>query len=233
MVDNDFLKHDNNAFMVFTKLLMIVNKKDGKWSGGRRQLALIMNINERTLYDVVIRLELQQMINRTPNSKYTVINISNWQKYQSSPTAQTTTAQPQPNQTPTTAQHSNKKENKKENKNSTKVLVNSDEPTSRPSQVSHTEFLKMLIEKLGFSDRVMATAGRVNKLKVRLKTFKPADLMQVAQLIAEDPYMQGDNDSGKRYGTIDYMLRSDEIIDRYLNSDNVKSGGPLDESKYL
>jgi len=80
-MDNTFLRHDPNAMLVFLKLLLIVNRQ-GQWSGGRRQLATLLDVNERTLYDILLRLEAQQMIKIEPNHRYSVISICKWTKYQ-------------------------------------------------------------------------------------------------------------------------------------------------------
>lgn len=112
IMENHFLMHDINAFAVFTKLLMLVGKAKGEWSGGRKQLAEIMDMKENTLYGVLQRLEKEQIINRQPNNRYTVYSICNWRKYQQPPQQLT---QPGDNNATTTRQHYNK--NKKENKN--------------------------------------------------------------------------------------------------------------------
>ena len=105
ILENDLLHNDRNAFIVFVHLLLLVGKNKGEWSGGRRQLAALIGINDRTLYDVLQRLQANKMINLESNQRYSVIHILNWHKYQSSstakPTSQATTAQPQPNHSPT------------------------------------------------------------------------------------------------------------------------------------
>ena len=98
--ENVFLAKDNSAYFVFVKLLTIVNSK-GEWAGGRRQLAFELNMNDRTVYDVLLRLENQLLINRKTNSRYSIISICNWSKYQAYPNRL-------PNHTPTTRQpHAN------------------------------------------------------------------------------------------------------------------------------
>ncbi len=237
VLENVFLMHDDNAFSVFTKLLMMVGREKGQWAGGRHQLGELMNLNHRTLYGVLIRLERQQLISIESNNRYSTITICNWNKYQSTDNNQkdlNSTARQQPrNNHATTTQHSNK--NKKENKKekSTNVLVNPDKPDSRV--VSRKDFLLLLVKELGFSDKVMATDGRLRKLSVRLNHFSAAQMVESARNLAADAYMQGDNDSSKRYGTIDYFLRSDEIVDKYLTQDDngLPAGGVIDESRYV
>lgn len=238
ITENVFLMHDNNAYLVFTKLLLMVGKEKGQWSGGRRQLGELMNMNHRTLYDVLIRLESQQLIAIESNQRYSVITICKWGEYQNQPNqaneVSTTRAQPEPNHSPTTAQHSNKNKKEKENKKSTNVLVDSAE--AGPRTMTRKDFFYRLVEELGYSNQVIFTDNRRQKLNNRLRTFTPKDLVEAARGIRNDPHMQGDNDRGKRYGTIDYLLRSDENVDKYrLTDDQPMSmvGGKIDESKYV
>lgn len=101
VLENDFLMSDQNAFNVFAKLLLLVGREKGQWAGGRNQLAALVKLPARTTYDVVKRLEAQQLISIVPNSKYSVYHICNWHKYQNVPNRlnlfKPTTAQPQPN----------------------------------------------------------------------------------------------------------------------------------------
>jgi hypothetical protein len=144
LLDNHFLMRDINAYAVFTRLLMLVNQK-GEYATGRRQLADLFYMNDRTLYGILIRLEEQGMLRLESQVRYTVIVVQNWQFYQNQnnrggkrtateratlgkqrslddiATDMTTTAQPQRNHSATTAQHSNK--NKNENKNKEKDIA--------------------------------------------------------------------------------------------------------------
>lgn len=111
--------------------------------------------------------------------------------------------------------------NKNNNRNiSTNVLVDSAKPNATELDVTKKLelFFYMLVKALGFSETVRYTEGRKRKLKSRLRTYKGSEILQAATTLGGDAYMQGDNDKGKRYGDIDYLLRSDEIIDKYLNA---------------
>jgi hypothetical protein len=116
--ENIFLMHDNNAYIVFTKLLIHVDS-NGRWAGGRKLLAKFMNMNESTLYKTLLRLDREQLITIESNSRYTIYSICNWSKYQqngNSPNKLKVTAGEQPGNSPVTArEHYNN--NKKENKN--------------------------------------------------------------------------------------------------------------------
>jgi hypothetical protein len=127
MLDNIFLMKDNNAYLVFTKLLLLVNKKTGQIAAGRNQLGEMMNIKPRTLYDVLLRLESQHMIEVDSNSRYSIITISKWNEYQEKPNStkkiSPTGTQQQPNSSPTTRQHSNKNKEIELEINTTNVVL--------------------------------------------------------------------------------------------------------------
>ena len=62
------------------------------------------------------------------------------------------------------------------------------------------------------------TPARAAKLRRRLKTFQADEIIQAAKVLAENEYMMGDNPSGKKYGTVDYLIRNDEKLDEWLES---------------
>lgn len=112
LLENVELMHDNNAYIVFTKLLMIVNSK-GQYAGGRQQLGELVNLNSRTVYDVLKRLESLQMVNIKSNKRYSIISICNWSKYQYVPNSL-------PNNDPTMTQQSANTLTRIKNKNKEK-----------------------------------------------------------------------------------------------------------------
>lgn len=164
ILDNHFLMQDNNAYMVFSKLLLLVSKSKGEWAGGRRQLGELVNLNNRTLYDVLLRLESQQIINITSNRKYSIISICNWSIYQSTPQPPT---QPEPNHSPTTAQHSNK--NKKENiTNKAQPYVVSLAPELEPELQAFIEMRKAM--------RKPTTPTALQLVVTKLRKMYPDDI---------------------------------------------------------
>lgn len=80
----------------------------------------------------------------------------------------------------------------------------------------YRELFYRLVKKLGQSESVKYTPKRATKLKRRLKTFTEAELLQAADIIAQDEFLMGDNPGAKRYGNIDYLLRDDEIVDQKI-----------------
>lgn len=63
---------------------------------------------------------------------------------------------------------------------------------------------------------VRYTDGRAKKLASRLKSFSEDELTMAAKALTDNAYMMGDNPGGVRYATIDYLLRSDEIVEKWL-----------------
>lgn len=83
LLDNPVLAMDNNAFILFTKLLLKVNYKDGSVTLGRSQLATLCNLKQSTTYITAKRLQSNNMITAESCSKYTKFTVVNWAKYQS------------------------------------------------------------------------------------------------------------------------------------------------------
>lgn len=104
-LDNPIWQKDPTAWRVFECLMLLCDRKTGKWSGGRFQLAELTGISSGTIYDALKRLEKAKMVTLKANTKYTDIYLCNWNEYQSN---DNTNGQQQTNNKPTTNQHSNK-----------------------------------------------------------------------------------------------------------------------------
>lgn len=82
LLDNPVIR-DDNAYKLFTILLMLVDKKNGKYTTGRFQLSEISRIKPNTVYIALKRLEKKhQMITQESNNHFTTISIVNWHYYQ-------------------------------------------------------------------------------------------------------------------------------------------------------
>lgn len=109
-MDNPFLMGDPTARHVFVTLLLLADRKTGSWSGGRKQLAAFVGMNDMTVYHAITRLNREQIVNSTSNNKWTTHYICKWSIYQ--------TQDEQPvNSIRTDLEHSNKKEKEKEKEN--------------------------------------------------------------------------------------------------------------------
>ena len=65
---------------------------------------------------------------------------------------------------------------------------------------------------------------RAIKYRVRRKNFSAEEIIQAAKGVRADKFLQGDNKDGKVYGDIDYILRSDEQIEKYLSPVKASAG---------
>lgn len=64
-----------------------------------------------------------------------------------------------------------------------------------------------------------AYAEHALKLDARLKTFTIAEIVQSAYHLSQSPFHMGDNDRNKVYGTVEFLLRSDVQIEKWLETE--------------
>lgn len=88
-------------------------------------------------------------------------------------------------------------------------------------QMYYNMFLA-ITQKLGVKPRSFSAESR-GKLKQRLKSFDISELLLAAENIKKDPFMQGQNDRHKFYGTLEYILRNDGNVEKWL----VKTVAPI------
>ena len=60
------------------------------------------------------------------------------------------------------------------------------------------------------------TEDRRRKIIARLKTFTLDELKLACDALHRSPFHRGENDAGKPYGTIDFLIRSDSQVDKWL-----------------
>lgn len=88
---------------------------------------------------------------------------------------------------------------------------------SSPGASEHTASLLNELNKLcGGRGDAKPTTDRKARLKTRLKDFSEDELKKAAKQLGEDEFMQGANENGKRYGTIDYLLRTSANVNKWL-----------------
>jgi len=95
-------------------------------------------------------------------------------------------------------------------------------PIVKESRTREAKLLKHF-QTVTKQPRVRMTDGRKLKLKVRLQEFSFDEIMSAITNASQDYWWMG---PGKRYLTIDYLLRNNETLDRLLNlkpNKNVKS----------
>lgn len=90
------------------------------------------------------------------------------------------------------------------------------EPSNGASEHT-TELINELHTLCGGKGSAKPTSDRKARLKTRMKDFSEDELKTAAKHLGEDEFMQGNNDSGKRYGTIDYLIRTSANVNKYLD----------------
>lgn len=79
---NDIRRHDPTAWRLFETLLLLVDSRTGKWSGGIYQLTEADGfLKSSTIYKALDRLEESGMITKTSNTRYSEISICNFATY--------------------------------------------------------------------------------------------------------------------------------------------------------
>jgi hypothetical protein len=95
-------------------------------------------------------------------------------------------------------------------------LYGNDSPAS-PGASEHTaNLLNELNALVGGRGDAKPTTDRKARLKSRLKDFTEEELKYAARNLGSDEFMQGANDRSKRYGTIDYLLRTSTNVNKWL-----------------
>jgi hypothetical protein len=74
-----------------------------------------------------------------------------------------------------------------------------------------------------FDKKVITRDGnRAVKLRARLKTYSPEDMAKAFTNASASKFMMGDNDNGAFYASIDYFLRDDSSVEKWLNQEPKK-----------
>lgn len=82
LADHQILSNDNNAYIVFTKVLLKADWKSGVFRTGRKKLGLLTNLKDTTAWGALKRLENDGMVTLISTGRFTDIHICNWWKYQ-------------------------------------------------------------------------------------------------------------------------------------------------------
>jgi len=80
LLENEELRHHHSALVLLIYLLL--DCKDGKWSGGRHQLAELSGLTDSATYRAQQKLKKLKICTLRANSKYTDIYICKWSDFQ-------------------------------------------------------------------------------------------------------------------------------------------------------
>lgn len=93
---------------------------------------------------------------------------------------------------------------------------------------SNKEYIRKFNEL--FDTKYQPTKGREEKLKLRLKSFSIEEIFTAVEKLAASKFHRGTNDRGW-VATPDFLLRSDEKVDEWLNKKAVKKNGLFELSE--
>lgn len=111
---------------------------------------------------------------------------------------------------------------------SSEVNINKQNKTKQNKNNIYADFVNWYNSQFGTKHKVSIYR---EKLKTRLKTFSIDQLKTAAVNMHNDPYMTGQNKTGRVYATLEYLLRNDKNVDKWLVQ-KVRAGPEQQESKY-
>ena len=94
------------------------------------------------------------------------------------------------------------------------------------------ELLMSLASVLEYRRNPVYNAERAKKLKKRLENFSEEDLELAARTLADNAFMMGDNPGGVKYATVDYLIRSDENVEKWLEIADMTSEDDLTKVEF-
>ena len=197
ILNNGFLMSDNNAYNVFTKLLMCVDRQTGCFTTGRYALAELCNMKPSTVRDVLKRLEREKMIIVEPDYSKSKIYICKWGDYQNSPVSSPSPARLQPVATTTL----NKKKKQEEESSNSGVSK------------KQMDLLQVLNDETGRSFRAYPVEKRTAKTHL---LFTPEEVRDAIRKMKTDEWHKPKMAQLKA----GYILSTDNI-DKFLNYKSV------------
>lgn len=193
---------DMYVWTLFTHLLVEANHEERKWKGvilkpgdvifGLPEWSKKTGISIQSLRTALDRLKSTGELTRKNYNKFSVISINNWDEYQ------------------TTNRRTNS--HLTGNQQATNNIIRSKEDI-RSKEI---DIYLSLFNSL-FGGKYQSTVGRIAKLALRLHTFSLEQVLEATRNLSSDDFYQGKNDRGWKADP-DFLLRSDEQIDKWLNT---------------
>ena len=200
IVDNQFLKRDVNAYVLFTRLLLVANN-NGEVTAGRYMLAELTGMKPITAYKTLKRLEKEGLISVFSNNQVTTISICKWTQYQANGNNAVTTRE-QPGNTYIRTKN-------KEIRNN-----------SRVSGETLESVYRYYLEKFNTTEnRYKLTADRRKKIQARLRDAGEDMVRHAIAYTAESSFYQGDNDRGWK-ANLDFIIRSYEQVEKLATQED-------------
>lgn len=92
-------------------------------------------------------------------------------------------------------------------------------PQPRETRETFDELVRILHE----GRVILWTPVRKSKIKKRLEYFEPKDIVDAARNLTHSKWHMGDNPNHTKYATVDFLIRSDEQVEKWLNETPVQT----------
>lgn len=192
-----------------------IRLKPGQLTIGSKQLAIWTGVPESTSRRVMQWLASERMIERQVSGKFSLIQVINWQEYQVGERL---------DDHEVSAERARDGDNIKKLRNKELEKEEYNPPTSLAVGSSDfQDFIKKFNELTG--RQYVALPKYQAQYKARLKLYTPDQILQAVTSASKDSFLRGANDKGTDYLTVEYILRNDAQIDKYLNFEQKSGGG--------
>lgn len=175
--------------------------KAGQFITGRKYLAEKSGYKESGVEGALAYLEKQQQIRQQKSNQNRLITVNNWSIYQG-------------NEQQDRQQNDNKKTRTRMEEGKEDIYISEFESFSATYQQLSGKEIRRL-------------PGRLLKFKARRMKFSFEELVKATANMLADPFMCGVNNDKKFFATVEYILRNDENVEKYLDPSPTKQ----DDSK--
>lgn len=209
--------HQESTFIWNNKKQII---KAGQFLTGLKVLAKKTGIAQGTVYRILKYLENEKQIETQKTTKYTIISIVNWNKYQGNETQNEKQIE---NRLKTNEKQIETNKNDNNIKNEKKYISSESKDSGIPTlKIDPVKFINWFNEATGKKYRLKP------KIFSQLRTaealgYTKEDMKTALENALSDEFIIGDNDSGKWYLTPEYFLRP-QTLDKYINFEVKKDG---------
>lgn len=191
---------DTTCCHILLYLFTGVDKTTGDLRLGRFSASKELNLNPNTFYKALKRLEKKyKMVTLSSNNQYTTVSLLNWAKYQPDPVSVTQSGN---NQVTTKYQRSN-----------TPIYTR-----HKTKEYIYNIYFLAWLEKFNklFVSQYKPTKKNNELYNLRRKTFTTEEMEKALVSMGKPGFYTGENDTGWK-ATPEYLLRSDEQVDKFLN----------------
>lgn len=190
----------------------------GEFTTGRKKLASLSGVSESKVQRLLSVFESEHQIEQRSDRQCRLIKVKNWNEYQQS---EQRNEQRLNNDRTTSEQRVNTNKEIKENKEIKKYNI---------SPHDFQSFVEYFNKTTG--RKYTPLPAYRNKFRKRRDVFSRAQLEEAVLNASKDAFLRGDNENKKDYLTLEYILRNDQQVDRWLQESNAKKPAKIGDLDY-